>query len=82
MASTAADVVVPTVDELVAQAERLPLAERELLVDRLRQTLPHAIDPEIEAAWIEEAERRLDAIESGEVKTIPWEAVRKDLGLA
>lgn len=72
----------PTVDELIAQAERLPVADPELLLARLQQTLPHAIDPEIEAAWIEEAERRLDAIERGEMKTIPWEDVRKDLGLA
>ena len=71
----------PTVDELVAQAEQLPLAERELLVDRLRQTLPTSIDPDIEAAWIAEAERRLDAIDRGEEKTVPWEKVRKDLGL-
>ena len=71
----------PTVDELVAQAELLPVADRELLLDRLRQTLPHAIDPDIEAAWIEEAERRLDAIERGDEKTVPWDDVRKDLGL-
>ncbi|MEO8123230.1 MAG: addiction module protein [Burkholderiales bacterium] len=71
-----------TVDELVAQAEQLPQRERELLLERVRQTLPHAIDPGIEAAWIEEAERRLDAIERGEETTVPWEEVRKDLGLA
>ena len=71
----------PTVDELVAQAERLSVADRELLIDRLRHTLPHPIDPEIEAAWIEEAERRLDAIERGEEKTVPWDEARKRLGL-
>jgi putative addiction module component (TIGR02574 family) len=71
----------PTIDELVARAEQLPLADRELLVDRLRQTLPTSIDPDIEAAWIAEAERRLDAIDRGEEKTVPWEIVRKDLGL-
>jgi putative addiction module component (TIGR02574 family) len=71
----------PTVDELVARAEQLPLADCELLVDRLRQTLPTSIDPDIEAAWIAEAERRLDAIDRGEEKTVPWEIVRKDLGL-
>lgn len=72
----------PTVDELVAQTERLPVADRELLLDRLRLTLPNATDPAINAAWIEEAERRLDAIERGDEKTVPWEDVRKGLGLA
>lgn len=71
----------PTVDELVAQAERLPVADRELLLARLRLTLPHAIDPEIEAAWIEEAERRLDAVDRGEMRSIPWDEAKKRLGL-
>ena len=71
----------PTVDELVAQAERLPVADRELLLDRLRLTLPQAIDPEIEAAWIEEAERRLDAVDRGEMRSIPWDEAKKRLGL-
>jgi hypothetical protein len=70
-----------TVDELVAQAEQLSVADLELLIDRLRHTLPQVIDPEIEAAWIEEAERRLDAIERGDEKTMPWDVARKRLGL-
>lgn len=72
----------PTVDDLVTQAERLSLEERELLLDRLQQLVPHGIDPDIEKAWIAEAERRWDEIERGEMKTVPWEEVRKDLGLA
>ncbi len=71
----------PTVDELVAQAEQLPVADRELLVDRLRQTLPTFIDPDIEAAWIEEIERRLDAMDRGEMRSIPWDEAKKRLGL-
>lgn len=71
----------PTIDDLVAQAKLLSVEERELLLLRLQHTLPE-VAPEIEAAWIEEANRRADAIDRGEVKTVPWEAVRKDLGLA
>ncbi len=71
----------PTVDELVAKAELLSVDEREMLLSRLRQTLPRAVDPGVEAAWIEEAERRMDAIERGEMKTVPWEDVRKHLGM-
>jgi hypothetical protein len=70
-----------TVDEPAAQAEQLSVADLELLIDRLRHTLPHVIDPEIEAAWIDEAERRLDAIECGDEKTVPWDAARNRLGL-
>jgi len=71
----------PTVDELVAQAEQLPLADRELLVGRLRQTMPTFIDADIEAAWIEEVERRLDAIDRGEMRSLPWDEAKKRLGL-
>jgi putative addiction module component (TIGR02574 family) len=31
---------------------------------------------EVESAWAEEIERRVRQIDSGEVKTIPWEEVR------
>lgn len=31
---------------------------------------------DVEAAWDEEVERRVRQIDSGEVKTIPWEEVR------
>jgi putative addiction module component (TIGR02574 family) len=33
-------------------------------------------DEDVEAAWDEEVERRVRQIDSGEVKTIPWEEVR------
>ena len=32
-------------------------------------------DEEVETAWAEEVERRIRQIDSGEVKTIPWEVV-------
>jgi putative addiction module component (TIGR02574 family) len=33
-------------------------------------------DEEVDAAWDEEIERRVQQIDSGEVKTISWEEVR------
>jgi putative addiction module component (TIGR02574 family) len=33
-------------------------------------------DDDVEAAWAEEIERRVRQVDSGEVKTIPWEEVR------
>ena len=69
-----------TVDDLVAQAERLSPEERFLLVERLQVTLA-ALDPGVEAAWKVEVERRVAAIEAGEEKVIPWETAKKTLGL-
>jgi putative addiction module component (TIGR02574 family) len=71
----------PTVDELLAQAAKLSLDDRELLLVRLHLDLDESTDPEVEAAWIAEAERRMEAIDRGESVTVPWEVVRKDLGL-
>ena len=34
---------------------------------------------DVKAAWASEAERRWQEIESGAVKTIPWEEVRAEL---
>jgi putative addiction module component (TIGR02574 family) len=45
-------------DELEAEALRLPTAERARLVSRLVASLDEQTDEEIELAWIEEAERR------------------------
>jgi hypothetical protein len=39
----------------------------------------HAIDPEIDAAWREEARRRCAQLRSGEVKGIPWEEARSQI---
>lgn len=70
------------VDALVAQAEALPPGEFELLVLRLNDRLHAFASPEIEAAWVAEAQRRLAAVDRGESIPVPWEEVRKDLGLA
>jgi len=71
----------PTVDELLAQAAKLSLDDRELLLVRLQLAFEESIDPDIEAAWIAEAERRVEAMDRGETRSIPWEEARKTLGL-
>jgi len=60
--------------QLISEIENLPIEERTSIIDELLQSL-NTPDPEIEEAWIEEAERRLDEIESGKVETIPGEQV-------
>ena len=70
----------PSVDELARQIEGLSNGEREELLNRILQ-MPAENQAEIDASWLAEAERRLDAIERWEVQTIPWEVVRGELGL-
>jgi hypothetical protein len=50
-------------------SENKPATLAGLLIESLE--LPP--DPEVEKAWAEEAERRWAGIESGAVRTIPWE---------
>jgi putative addiction module component (TIGR02574 family) len=50
---------------LTKEAEQLPAPERIRLIEHLLASLDKS-EPEIEAVWAEEAERRLDAYLSGE----------------
>ena len=70
----------PTVDELARQIEQLGTDEREELLNRIL-LMPVDDQAEVDASWLAEAERRLDAIERGEDAPVPWEQVRGELGL-
>jgi putative addiction module component (TIGR02574 family) len=66
--------------EVFAKAMRLSSEERELLIDRLMESLDdEPADPGVEAAWDEEIKRRIDDIRSGKVKMIPGEEVLREL---
>ena len=60
------------VDELSQKALELPAEERVLLAERLLATV-HEVDPEVEAAWDVEIQRRLTEIDRGTAKLIPAE---------
>jgi putative addiction module component (TIGR02574 family) len=51
------------------EAERLPAADRVRLVERLLATLDKP-DAEIDRAWVEECERRLDGYLRGETTAL------------
>ena len=59
------------VAHILAEVERLSPPERAELTDRLVETLPSHVLPEIERAQIEEVRRRIAQVESGEVALIP-----------
>jgi putative addiction module component (TIGR02574 family) len=67
----------PELDELMKQAMSLPPEDREILANSLFESLDHPVDEGVEAAWQEEVARRMNDIESGKVKTVPWEQVRR-----
>lgn len=61
------------IEELEAEVLNLPPAERSRLLDRLLASLDQ--DRSIEEAWMKEAKRRDDEIESGAVAAIPGDIV-------
>jgi putative addiction module component (TIGR02574 family) len=69
----------PNVEKLFREASDLSEADRAELAGRLLDSLETERDEGVEAAWAEEVERRIRQIDSGEVKTIPWEEVRAKL---
>ncbi len=36
-----------------------------------------AVDESAEAAWNQEIARRIESLDSGKVKVVPWEAIRR-----
>jgi putative addiction module component (TIGR02574 family) len=65
--------------ELLKKALSLPVAERADLAGSLIGSLDEAQDEAVAAAWDEEVARRMADIDSGKVKTAPWEEVREKL---
>lgn len=64
--------------ELEAEIRKLDLKDRARLAKWIVESLDELSMAEIEALWVEEAERRLDAMEKGHVSGIPAEeALRK-----
>lgn len=58
-------------DQLTADAMKLPLRDRVQLAQRLVSTLDDEIETNVEGLWFAEAERRLEELRSGKVQGIP-----------
>ena len=64
-------------EAVLANALRLDLDARAELAAELLASLDGPADPDAEAAWKVEIERRVAAIEAGTVKLEPWEGVKR-----
>ena len=62
--------------QLIDEAVSLPVEERALVIDSLLRSLNQP-ESEIDKIWAKEANRRLNELRSGQVKTIPGEEVFK-----
>ena len=64
-----------SIQEIEAEIKKLGLRERAALAKRIVESLDDLSETELEALWSEEAERRLDEMERGQVNEMPAEDV-------
>ena len=64
--------------ELIAEISDLPVEQRARIADLILQTL-NTPDPDIELAWIQEVDERVEEYEKGKVELIPTKEVFKSL---
>ena len=65
--------------EILKDALALPAEARAAVAGSLLESLEDQIDEGAEAAWEAEIARRLDDLDKGKVKLIPWATVRRRL---
>lgn len=65
--------------EILKEAMALPTEARAALADSLLDSLDTEVDPDAEAAWQIEIQRRVAALDSKSVTPIPWAEVRSRL---
>ncbi len=66
-------------NQLISDVVSLPVEVRTLLVNKLLESL-NPSKKEIDELWAKEAERRVEDITTGKVKTIPGDDVFKEIG--
>jgi putative addiction module component (TIGR02574 family) len=66
--------MINTADDIIAAALSLPPETRVKVAEKLLESV-YPVEPDVDAAWAIEAERRIDEFEAGKVQTIPAEQV-------
>jgi len=65
------------VSELLKKALALPPEARAALAGSLLDSLDETVDAEVEALWENEITKRVEELDTGTAKTIPWTEVRR-----
>ena len=65
--------------QILEIALTLPESERGFLAASLIRSLDDAPDPNADAEWATEIERRIRSIDDGTVELVPWGTVMNDL---
>lgn len=65
-------------NDIMSMVESLPIDIKTKLVEKILNSL-HPSQKEIDALWVKEAEKRVNEIKTGKVKTIPGNEVFKEI---
>jgi putative addiction module component (TIGR02574 family) len=65
--------------EILKKALELPPGARAALASSLLDSLEETVDPSAEEEWKIEIARRIEQLDSGAVKLIPWTEARKQI---
>jgi putative addiction module component (TIGR02574 family) len=65
--------------QLLESALSLPESDRAELAASLIHSLDPVRDSDVDAAWAEEIKRRIESIDRGEVKLVPWDDVMQEM---
>jgi putative addiction module component (TIGR02574 family) len=68
----------PTIESLLADAVRLPVADRIQLIDAIWDTLPEESLAPLSDEWIAEIHRRSAEYDSGSEETVSWQEIRTE----
>jgi putative addiction module component (TIGR02574 family) len=63
--------------KILEEALKLPPEAMAALAGSLIESLDETVDENAEAAWADEIARRVDDLNSGKAKTIPWSKARR-----
>jgi len=68
------------ISDILKKALALPAEARAALAGSLLESLDeHPLDLGVEAAWSEEIARRIEELDSGQVKPVPWAEARRQI---
>ena len=69
----------PSHQKVLKDALRLPVEARAALAGQLIESLDDSIDEDAEVAWSKEIASRIDDLNRGKVKAVPWSLARRQI---
>lgn len=70
------------ISDVLKEAMALPIDARAALAGALLESLDAPVDPSAEEDWNREIARRIEEIDTGAVKPVPWSEARRQIAAA